>query len=479
MALGLERATTWRLDSARSAIDVFAWTASPALYGHAMLLLAALLAVVVPSTALRVVALGLGAVAVIVSGSHEAVLAWLLVAIGLRFVGRRGGRGASLAEWALIALMLAVATGLTALVGLGRTGYRLDVVPPAAGANLFRGTEAAAGEWWYPLGVEVEAGAVTLDGVERTGYRVTKTDPAWYARLQQIVELRPGADVRAGRGVARRRRACDRGSTAGAASRARTRRSTSPPPARRRLVVGTATDRSRSWAPGRDRSPTAGPAATWRSATTAEPLIWYVGAVPDRSEATGVTTTFAEFQLIEGDAWLPYLPNEADVRLTDLRTTRLPLWRQAAEAIAARPWLGWGPGGYVAAAQALHPDDARFRPLVAHAHSLVLDTWVERGVVGLLGLLLLGGVMTLRVLQQRDRAMAVVLAGVVLLSSSTPPSQRRDDLPARGRARLAGGGQRRAGARGDGRRQRRAVRLALAATDVAVAAVALWRSASR
>ena len=474
MALGLERAATWRLDAARSAIDVFAWTASPALYGHAMLLLAALLAVIVPSVALRVVALGLGAVAVIVSGSHEAVLAWLVVAIGLRFVGRRGGRSAAIAEWTLVALMLAVATGLTTLVGLGRTGYRLDVVTPAAGGNLFRGTEAAAGEWWYPLGVEVEAVPTTVDGVDRTGYRVTKTVPESFARLQQIVELQPGAAYVLA--VAWRD---DGGRNPGLDGWGRV-------VATDQAVNLAATLRDGVWVVAGS-----GPIAVLGSEPVAladgwtrgqvtfdyegsEPLIWYVGAVPDRSDATGVTTTFAEFQLIEGDTWLPYLPNESDVRLTDLRTTRLPLWRQAVEAIAARPWLGWGPGGYVTAAQALHPDDARYRPLVAHAHSLVLDAWVERGVVGLLGLLLLGGVMTLRMLQQRDRAMAVVLAGAALLSvfdTTLLNGAMIYPLAAVLGWRAVGG---RSPARAQtGAGSAAAVRLALAATDVAVAATGL------
>jgi len=474
MALGLERAATWRLDSARSAIDVFAWTASPALYGHAMLLLAALLAVIVPSTALRVLSLGLGAVAVIVSGSHEAVLAWLLVAIGLRFVGRRGGRAASLAEWALIALMLTVATGLTTLVGLGTTGFRLDVVPPAAGANLFRGTEAATGEWWYPLGVEVDAVPVALDGVARMGYRVTKSDPESYARLQQIVELRPGSDyvlAVAWRGDGDVRPGLDGWGRIEGTDQA---------------VNLAATLRDGAWV-----ASGSGPIAVLASEVTpvadgwtrghvafrydgAAPLIWYVGAVPDRSDATGVSTLFAEFQLIEGQAWLPYLPNEADVRLTDLRTTRLPLWRQATEAISARPWLGWGPGGYVTAAQALQPDDARYRPLAAHAHGLVLDTWTERGVVGLLGLLLLGGVMTLRVLQQRDRAMAVVLAGVVLLSVfDTTFFNGAMIYPLAAVLGWRAVGHRAPALAETGAGSAVAVRLALATTDVAVAAVGL------
>jgi Undecaprenyl-phosphate galactose phosphotransferase WbaP len=141
-----------------------------------------------------------------------------------------------------------------------------------------------------------------------------------------------------------------------------------------------------------------------------------VGAVPDRSSATGVTALFAEFQLIAGDTWLPYVPNAADVRLVDLRTTRLPLWHQALEAIAMRPWLGWGPGGYVEAQRAMHPEDGRYSTTMAHAHNLLLDTWAERGIVGLTGLLVLAGLLALRVLQQRDRAMAVVLAATALLN---------------------------------------------------------------
>ena len=438
MAVGLERSASWRLESARSAIDVFAWTASPALYGHAMLLLAALLAVIVPSVALRVAALGLGAVAVIAAGSHEAVLAWLLVAIGLRFVGRRGGRGA------------------------------------AAGATLSRGPAAAAGEWWFPLGVEVEAAAVTLDGAARTSYRVTKTDPEPYARLQQIVELRPDTayvlavawrsdgELRPGLDGWGRIESGDQVVNLGATMREGHWVIGSSGPL---TVLGQGVD---------------APADGWTRGHVAfryegtEPLVWYVGAVPDRSGATGVTTTFAEFQLIEGDAWLPYLPNEADARLTDLRTTRLPLWRQAIEGIAARPWLGWGPGGYVAAVQALHPDDARYRPLVAHAHSLVLDTWVERGVVGLLGLLLLGGAMTLRVLQQRDRAMAVVLASVVLLSLfDTTFFSGAVIYPLAAVLGWRAVGRRTPAHAETGAGSAVAVRLALAAPDVAVAAVGL------
>jgi Undecaprenyl-phosphate galactose phosphotransferase WbaP len=474
MALGLERATTWRGEAARSVIEVFYWTANPALFGHAMLLLAALLAVVVPSIVLRVVALAMGAVAVIVSGSHEAVLAWLLIAVGLRFVGRRGGRASSVAEWALIAVMLAVASGVTSMVGLGQTGFRLDVIAPPSGSNLFRATEAPVGEWWYPLGVEVEVETVMVADQARVGYRVTKTDVQPYVRLQQIVELKPDTTY-----VLAVAWAADAGLRPGLDGWGRVGTSN-------RVANLGATYRDGAWL-----ASSTGPITVLASTVEAldghwnrghvvfhyggnEPIVWFVGAVPDRSNAIGVATTFAEFQLIEGDAWQPYAPNTAEVRLADLRTTRLPLWRQAAEAIAARPWLGWGPGGYVAAQGVLSPEDVRYRPVVAHAHSLLLDVWTERGAIGLAGLLLLAGVMSLRVLQQRDRAMAVVLGGVLLLNLfDTTLLTGALIYPLGAVLGWRAVGRREPAHAETGAGSAAAVRLALAATDVVVATTAL------
>jgi Undecaprenyl-phosphate galactose phosphotransferase WbaP len=473
MALGLDRSATWRLETARSAIDLLAWSENPALFGHAMLVLAALLAVVLPSPALRVAALLLGALAALVSGAQEVVLAWLLIAAGLRYAGRRGGRATALAEWALIVLMVAVASGLTGTFGLGRTGYRLDLVPPAAGANLFRGTEIPGGEWWYPLGVRVAAEPVVIDGVERTGYRVTKLAPEAWSRLQQIVELRPeGSYVlavawRAEAGVQPGLDGWGRADDGGAVNLAAL--------ARDGAWFVTATEPIRVLGSGI----AAGPDGWVRGHVAfrydgGRPLVWYVGAVPDRSGAVGATTTFAEFQLIEADALLPYVPNATDVRLADLRTTRLPLWQEAVEAIGARPWLGWGPGGFPAASWALRPDEARFKPLAAHAHNLLLDTWVERGIVGLIGLLLLAGVLSLRVLQQRDRAMAVVLAGIVVLNLfETTLLNGALVYPLAAVLGWRAVGHRAPALTQTGYGSAAAVRLALAATDVAVAAAAI------
>ena len=474
MALGLARSASWRLESARSALDVIAWTANPTLFGHAMLLLAALLAVVVPAPALRVAALAMGALAALASGAQEVVLAWLLIAVGLRLAGRKGSRGTVVAEWGLIALMLVAATGLGATVGLGRTGYRVELLPPAAGANLFRGTEAPAGEWWYPLGVAVAEAPARIDGVARTGYAVTKVEAPSWSRLQQIVELRPASEYvlavawrappGARPGLDGWGRSSGEGRDANLAATYREGAWLTQASPDFTVLGSRVVDAGDGWTRGQ---------VAFRYEGTA-PLFWYVGAVPDRSAAVGTTTTFAEFQLIAGRDWLPYVPNVADVRLADLRTTRWPLWREALEAVAQRPWLGWGPLGFATAAEALRPDDARHRPVAAHAHSLPLDIGLERGAIGLLGLLLLAGVLALRTLQQRDRAMAVVLAGVVLLSLfETTLLNGALIYPLAAMLGWRAVGSRPVAQAQTGVGSAAAVRLALALTDVLVATVAI------
>ena len=197
MALGLERAGEWRLDTARSVFDLVAWTGNPALFAHAMLVLSALLAVILPSPRGRALALGLGAVAVLVSGAQEAVLAWLVVAIGMRFVGRRGTRGTAIAEWALVGLMVLVASGATASLGTGRTGYRIALVTDPT-ANLLRGTETSSGDWWYELGVRFDATTSTVASEARTVYSVTKIRPR---AVVAAATDRPAGDRRRLRGV--------------------------------------------------------------------------------------------------------------------------------------------------------------------------------------------------------------------------------------------------------------------------------------
>ena len=474
MGLGLQQAATWRPETARGAFDLFAWSTSPALFGHAMLVLAALLAVILPTAPQRLAALALGAIAVLASGTQEAVLVWILLTIGFRLIGHRVTRRTAIAEWALIALMVLVATGATSAIGLGRTGYRLELQPAPSGVNLFRGTAIADGEWWYPLGVGLQSTPVVLNGVERVGYAVTKMDAAPWSRLQQIVVLEPGteyvlsvawrADDAAHPGLDGWGRASELGRDASVAAtfvdgawRAESSRHFE-------LLGSGVVNEDDGWRRGH---------VAFRYVDAA-PLTWYVGAVPDRRLRTGSTVTFAEFQLMPGDMRQPYVPNAAGVPLVDLRTTRLPLWREAVEAITARPWWGWGVHGFSSAVTQLRPDDARFRPVAAHAHNLLLDTWVERGLVGVVGLLLLAGVLSLRALQHRDRAMFLVLLAIALLNVfETTMFNGALIYPLAAVLGWRAVGHMTVSHTQTGYGSAAAVRLALAATDVAVAALAL------
>lgn len=416
LALGLRQLGSFRFDVAITALDAIVWNTHPALFGHALLVLSALLAVVVPSPSLRVVALAIGAVGVVFSGAREAVWAWLVVAIGLRFVGRRGTRTTRIADWSLVVLMVLIVSGVASLLGLGRTGFLTAFAPQPEEPNIFRGTEVSAGDWWYALGVEYRGVQTALEGQARTAYDVTKTWSEPWSRLQQAVTLVPGETYT----LSAVYRAPD-GTRPGFDGWGR--ESSREEPAN--LATTLDGDVHRATATGAiavisSSAVTVGDA--WVRAFVTfryegeEPLTWYVGVVPDRSNRTGVTTSFAEFQLTPSYTLLPYRAGPAERGVTDLRTSRFPIWRDALAAIAARPLLGWGPDGFPSAVTTLRPDETLVRPVAAHAHNALLSAWVNGGLVGAIGLLSLFAILSLRAVQQRDRAAVVVLAGVAMLN---------------------------------------------------------------
>ena len=134
---------------------------------------------------------------------------------------------------------------------------------------------------------------------------------------------------------------------------------------------------------------------------------------PDRSGMQGAAPAIEAF----GGPGVRRLPAGGfDLNLRDLPATRVSLWQEAVRAaFTGLPW-GWGPGGMSTAMYAIEPSERQPDTSARHAHNLVLDTWLERGWLGVLGLVLLLAVMALRALQQRDRAMVVVLAGVFFLN---------------------------------------------------------------
>ena len=415
--VGLRQLDGFRWATARTPLDAITWQTHPATFGHMMLVLSALFAVVVPSPRLRAVALAVGAAGVVLSGAREAMLAWLLVAVLLRFVGRRGTGATRAAEWTLVGMMFLLASGVLAPVGVGRTGFLTAFQPASVEANVFRGTEVAEGDWWFPLGVTYTASTLEVEGVLRSAIIVTKRSEDPWSRLQQVVTLEPGQ-------------------TYTLSAVLRPMGDTRPGFDGWGMQAGdeTATNLGTTLVDGGHEARTTG-GVTLLSTSAVDlgngqvraqvtfryegerPLTWYVGVVPDRSNLTNVSTAFAELQLTATDAPLPYVPGRAERGVASLRASRFPVWRDAVDAIAARPLVGWGPGGLPVAVEALQAEQARLRPIASHAHNMALAVWVERGVIGLVGLVALLVALSLRAVQHRDKAAAVVLLGVLLLNS--------------------------------------------------------------
>ncbi len=416
LLLGLRQFDGFSWETARTALDAITWQAHPAIFGHTMLVLSALLAVVVPNASLRALALAIGGFGVVLSGSREAMFAWLLIAIALRFVRRRGSRLTNALEWTLIASMLLLASGALNSVGLGRTGFLTEITRAEDNSNVFRGTEVAAGDWWYPLGVAVSPSLVVVEGVPRTGLAVTKQWSEPWARLQQVVTLQPGTTY-----------------TLSAAWRPTGAAAPGFDGWGRQAASMSDSVLSSTLVSGAHRAASSGDIAVLNAGsleldggfsrgfvtfryTGERPMVWYVGTVPDRSNLVGGMTTFAEVQLTASSGLLSYEPGLAERGVGSLEASRLPIWQDALTAIAAKPLLGWGVDGLPTAMETLRGPETRLRPIAAHAHNMLLAVWVDRGVLAALGLLVLFVLLGLRAVQQRDKAMAIVLVGIVLMN---------------------------------------------------------------
>jgi lipopolysaccharide/colanic/teichoic acid biosynthesis glycosyltransferase len=416
LAIGLRQLNAFAWDTAFTPFDAVTWAGHSALFGHAIVTMGALLALVMPTDRMRNGAMAIAAVGVLLAGAWEALIAWLVIAIAFRFLLPRQGRGGGTFAWSLIVVVTLVASGLGSFIGLGRVGFVTDLAPGTRGPNLFRGSEVVAGDWWHHLGVHVEAARVVVDGVSRTGFRVTKVEPASWARLQQVVRLEPGAvytlsaawraDVSSRPGLEGWGRIDDASAASVLSVTARDGVMRATATSEFEIVTAGAEPLGDGWVRG---------AVTFRYLGE-RPLLWYVGVLVDRSERVDVTTLFSEIQLSSSDHVLTYTPSFAERGVFDLGASRVPIWRDAVEAIAARPLGGWGPEGLPRAVATLRPADAAVRPIAAHAHNGLLAAWVEQGLPGTIAWVGLVVLLGLRAVQGRDRAAAVVLAAVLWLN---------------------------------------------------------------
>jgi len=417
---GLVRIDALDLDAWARLNQVIAWREHPTLFAHTVVTVSVLVAVVATGRRASLASLAIGAAGVLAAGALEAVAAWLLVALVVGLT-RRDARGRAL-HLLLFAAVAALVLAAGPWLGLGRTGFLVDLERDPDAPNLLQGTEVAGGAWWHSLDVDVATGRTVLDGLDLVTYTLTKRGEQGWARLQQRARLdpgettvsvyllatpgtRPGIDLwgRLGSGAT----AEDFNAYATLRADGRWRAS-----ARGRIEVIDARLL--------DVDPVAAAAGWVRGALTVRydgpTTDWYVGVTPDRSSGVLDTrTTFAGLQLDRGSEVAAYVPAPAE-RGLDLRTARTPVWRDALEAIRAGPWHGWGPGGYLTALATLRPEELSQRAFPAHAHNALLDAWVERGPLGVVALLLLIGVLVARVARTRDGAALAVVAAVVLMN---------------------------------------------------------------
>lgn len=393
--------------------QAISWQTYPALYGHTVLTLGGLIAILSRAGRFRLIGLGLSALGILISGSREAALAWVFIAVILLFSEKSSWRS-RLVYFVTVVGMVALSVGLGPLIGWGNMGFLLDIVP-GGNKNLIQGSEIANGDWWDTTWVETSSSRQTLAGRELTVYDVTKNGPQSWLRLQQIIPINQGqpytvsvwlrSDEAGIPGLQGYGRVGDGGSF---------------------VLMG-------EWANGTWQARTNGEGRVLSSGIIAAEGVWrrvyisfvyqgaepqlyfHVGFTPDGREAGSARGQFAGLQLEEGTGPTEYTPGAA-TRGLSLGVARVPYWQTALQGIREKLWLGHGTGTFSEYYRTHADFSGQLQAIPAHVHNFYLQTLFERGLVGFMGLLLFIVALGFRAVQRRDVAFLAVLGGVLFIN---------------------------------------------------------------
>ena len=418
VGLGWLQIEQLNFDHAKTISQAIVWEANPALYGHTVFTLGALMAVLLPGGRKRSLSMMLAALGVLVSGSREAAIAWVVVAFALLLVSIRHTKRRWLAETAVLIGMLAIAAGFGPLLGWGQTGFLLDILPSTGSTqNLVQGSEILNGDWWNRMGVQVNPASTFIGDKELTSYTVTKVAPESWQRLQQIIPLSAGTTYT----VSAWLKQPEEGIRAGIQGWGQLDGERRTFTVTGRLVDG-------DW-----RSSLSGPGqitgsgivevlGEWQRVWISfvyegdQPTLqFWVGLAPDAQHSVGTTATFAAFQIEEGDKPSQYAPGPA-TRGLSLGVARLPYWQAAWRGILERPLFGWGQDSFPEYYRTNWPDRGRLHDVPAHVHNFFLHVLFERGLVGLAGLVLFLIGLIHTAVRRGDAAFLIVFFAIMLMN---------------------------------------------------------------
>lgn len=380
------------------------------LYGHVILTLGALLAVLQPKLRWKFVSLSLAAVGVLISGSREAAIAWMIVAVALSVAETtREARG----RWvtvAFIALVLAGGALLGPTFGWGNAGFLIDVAPaPVESTNLLQGTDVFPGAWWNLVGVNARGQKTRLFGDELTLYRVKKQQPGSAASMRQVVTLTKGQPYTVSVWLWTE----DPGLEPGLQIHGQTPGGEDSFEMRGALIEGSwrAAVTGQGEVLKADVMNRNGPwrriYATFVYEGSEEQLTGWLGITPDQRPQAGSIAHFAGLQLEKGVSASAYAPGVV-TRGPSLQRTRLAQWQTALQGFKASPvW------GQAETFQSYFKHSWPDQEAPMHAHSLPLQILYERGLVGLLGMLVFVVALGYVALQRGDGAFLAVLAALL------------------------------------------------------------------